>query len=142
MDYFWIKALHIISVVTWIGGMLVVAITLAAFSKSSSPHDGAGSALLSSVRQWDRRITTPAMIFVWCLGLALATTGGWFSDIWMMIKLGIVGLLSALHGALSGRLRRLSTTHGTSSAMRPFPFAPVILVATATIILLVVLKPI
>ncbi len=28
MDYLWLKALHIVAVVTWVGGMLVVAVAM------------------------------------------------------------------------------------------------------------------
>ncbi len=34
MDYLWLKALHVAAVLVWIGGLLVVAVAIAALSLS------------------------------------------------------------------------------------------------------------
>jgi protoporphyrinogen IX oxidase len=142
MDYLWLKALHITAVVTWVGGMLAAAVAVAAISGARDQHEIAGrTAFLAHVRRWDRRVTTPAMLLVWLLGLALALTGNWFPQAWLVAKLALVLLLSALHGLLSGNLRRhsLSQHPGSPASLRHAAAAAV--VAVLIIIVLVVVKP-
>ncbi len=57
--------------------------------------------------QLDRRVTSPALLMTWALGLSLAVWAGWFPSTWLIVKLIFVVALSALHGMQSGRLRRL-----------------------------------
>ena len=140
MDYLWLKALHIVAAVTWVGGMLAVAIALVA--ASGSPGEIAGrSALLASVRTWDQRVTTPAMLLVWIAGLALALTGDWFPQPWLLLKLSVVLLLSALHGVLSGTLRKLAASQAPDVAPPLRYAAGAIQIAISLIVVLVVIKP-
>jgi uncharacterized integral membrane protein (TIGR00701 family) len=142
MDYLWLKALHITAVMTWIGGILVTAVTLTALPAARDRHEAAfWSALLGHVRRWDRRVTTPAMLLTWALGLALALTGHWFPQRWLAIKLSLVLLLSALHGVLSGSLRRLSRSDSTGVPAHFRYAAAAVVLAVFIIVLLVVLKP-
>lgn len=143
MDYLWLKALHIVAVVTWIGGILVVGVTLAAVSGARDQQEIATrSAFLVHVRRWDQRVTSPAMLLVWIFGLALALTGNWFPQPWLLAKLALVLLLSVQHGVLSGRLRRLAHSQEPSSpASLPYAAAAVV-IATFIIVVLVVTKPI
>jgi len=140
--YLWLKALHIAAVVTWIGGMLGAALALCVASASKGEADGAGRLVaLGVVRRWDNRVTSPAMVLVWMLGLLLALQGNWFGAIWLTIKIMLVLGLSALHGMLSGSLRNLAR-----AAPRPPPASlrhvPMLtLVTAAAIIILVVVKP-
>jgi uncharacterized membrane protein len=113
MTYLLLKAGHVAAVLVWIGGMLAAA--------------------LAPVPRWDRLVTTPAMLLAFAFGLALATTGGWFPQAWLIGKLAVVLALAALHGVLSGRLRR--------GLAPPRYAAPLIVVAAAVIALLAVVKP-
>ncbi|MGO4683410.1 CopD family protein [Hyphomicrobium sp. 2TAF46] len=143
MDYLWIKALHIVAVVTWIGGMLVVAVTIAAVADVRGQQEIATrSAFLECVRRWDQRVTSPAMLLVWILGLTLALTGNWFPQTWLLAKLALVLLLSALHGVLSGRLHRLSRSQVPSSPAALRYAGAAVVIATLIIVVLVVTKPI
>ncbi len=141
MDYVWLKALHIAAVATWVGGMLVAAVTVAAFSVSPTETPG-GAVILDAVRSWDRRVTAPAMFLVWGLGLTLALKGGWFAAPWLILKLVLVLLLSVLHGLLSGTLRRLGRPD-SRRAPAFLAYAPTVIVTcVALIVVLVVIKPI
>jgi uncharacterized membrane protein len=141
MDYLWLKALHIVAIVTWIGGMLAVAISVEAVKGVPEGREKVSQlALLETIRRWDHRVTSPAMVLAWILGLTLALKGGWSPQTWFVVKFVLVLALSALHGVLSGRLRRL--LHSDEQVGVP-PYAAVgILVATALIVVLVVVKPI
>ncbi len=141
MDYLWLKALHIAVVMTWVGGMLVAAVTITAARSASANGAVERSGILSAVRSWDRAVTAPAMLLAWIVGLTLALKGDWFPAPWLLAKLALVFLLSALHGILSGSLRRLEHADTTSlpALLRHGPAATVITVAV--IVVLVVTKP-
>jgi protoporphyrinogen IX oxidase len=141
MAYLWLKALHITAVLVWSGGLFAAAFMVTAASKGS--HDELGRmALLAGIRRWDQRVTSPALLIVWGAGLALAMLGAWFPAPWLMIKLAIVVLLSALHGILSGTLRRLGHP-GASSPPSWLHHAPLLTVGgVIAIVVLVVIKPI
>ncbi|KFG68812.1 CopD family protein [Microvirga sp. BSC39] len=142
MDYLWLKALHIVAVITWVGGLLVVAVAIAAVSDARDQHAIASrGAFLTRVRRWDRRVTTPAMLLVWLMGLALASIGQWFPQAWLGAKLAVVLLLSAAHGLLSGNLRRLSLSQEPGSPAGLPHAAAAVVVAVLIIVILVVVKP-
>ena len=134
MDYVLLRTLHIAAVATWIGGMLAVAGILACRSQ-------ARARLLVSLRVWDRRVTTPAMLLAWILGLVLASTGGWFPQAWLIAKLFLVLCLSALHGMLVARLRKEATNPARQAWPGRFALLAGIFVATAIITVLVIVKP-
>jgi uncharacterized membrane protein len=142
MGYLWLKAFHIAAAVTWIGGMIAAAVTIAAFSGSGAGADASDRAvILKAVQHWDRQVTSPAMLLVWALGVSLALKGGWFSEIWLMLKLGVVLVLSGLHGMLSGTLRRLAQADGPPGlpVLRHIPAA--IVASVLFIVTVVVIKP-
>ena len=131
--YLWLKALHVAAAMTFVGGVLGVAAVLRAV--------GPGHAdLVRKVRRWDQRVTTPAMLLVWALGLSLALMGGWLRDGWLIAKLVFVIALSGVHGVQSAKLRRLAgglPTTPTSGLV-----APVIVGCVIAIAVLVVVKPV
>ena len=131
--YPWLKALHVVAALAFVGGVLAVSVLLRAL-----PADAAGAAPIArGVRRWDQAVTTPAMLLVWTLGLALATASQAFADGWLQAKLALVLALSGLHGVQSGRLRRLAG----GQPLRPFGIAPLVLACAAAIAVLAVAKP-
>lgn len=141
LDYLSLKALHIAAVAIWTGGMLLAAVTTAAAGSAAADAVAGRSTILNAVRQWDRRVTSPAMLLAWAFGLTLALQGGWFPAPWLIIKLALVLLLSALHGILSGTLRRLARADGSASSAM-LRHGPIVTVATVfAIVVLVVIKP-
>lgn len=96
-----LKAAHVVAVVVWVGGM-IAAPSLAA----SLPSDEAGRRAREALFAWFRRVVTPAMIITLALGLWLAQWADWFTSDWLQTKLVLVLAMTALHGFVSGRLRR------------------------------------
>jgi uncharacterized membrane protein len=138
--YPWLKAAHIAAAVAFVGGLLAGAIALATVRSERFPA-AATTAFIRVVRAWDRRVTTPAILLVWLLGLSLAFQGHWFGAFWLWAKLVLVLALSAWHGAQAGALRRMA---GGSAPDPPRgrQFAPLaIVVAILAIVLLAALKP-
>ena len=137
MLYLVLKALHVAAVITWIGGMLTVAIILACSGLQHSQD----IYWLNGLRAWDRRVTTPAMLLAWVLGLGLASIGDWFPQAWLMAKLVLVLILSGVHGMLVGRLRSLSSRPLAVALPNGFATAVGIILATAIITVVVITKP-
>lgn len=142
MDYLWLKAIHVAAAIIWIGGMLTVAITTTAVNVIPvDVSEARRGAFLLRIRRWDRTVTTPAMLMVWAFGLALAVTGQWLSQPWLIIKIALVIVLSGIHGMLSGGLRRL-TLEQQPSGIAAIRFAAVgILCIMIVVVGLVVIKP-
>ena len=49
------------------------------------------------------------MILLWVAGIWMIVSHGQFPHAWLLIKMVVVLVLSALHGLLSGNLRRLAS---------------------------------
>ncbi|MET2829301.1 CopD family protein [Mesorhizobium shangrilense] len=142
MDYLWLKAIHIAAVITWVGGMLVVAVTTTAFSAVAYDEaEARRGAFFAQVRRWDQRVTTPAMLLVWAFGLALAVTGQWLSQPWLLAKIALVIVLSGLHGMLSDGLRRLALGQPSRGAGKIRFAAAGIIGLVFVVVILVVSKP-
>src|ERR1041384_8684182 len=99
MMYLWIKALHVIAVISWMAGMLYLPRLFVYHCEAQR-----GSIQSETFKIMERRllkaIINPAMIVTWVLGLYLAWDGGWFQSGWLHGKLLLVVILSAVHGVL------------------------------------------
>ena len=104
MLYDWIKALHVVAIISWMAGLLYLP-RLMVYHTDSEPGSRQSETFKVMERRLLRAITTPAMIASWALGLALAVMGGWFAHGWLHAKLLLVLLLSAYHGMAAGWVR-------------------------------------
>jgi uncharacterized membrane protein len=137
--YLWLKAAHVAAVVVFAGGTLAAGIALTIL-----PRLNDGAAASAVLRRWDRRVTVPALAATWVFGLALALQGHWFAQTWLQVKLGLVLVLTAIHGLQAGRLRRLgSASLATSDGGTAAPSRSVLLAiaCVALIAVLAVVKP-
>jgi len=140
MIYLVLKALHVVAVMTFVGGVLSNALILRIF-RASAPGDMLRQRVIPVARAWDRLATTPAMAVVWAAGIALAIEGHWFGHPWLTVKIIAVIALSGIHGVHSGRLRRLELGTGDVAA-HGATFSPFFVLGTAAVaIVSVVLKP-
>ncbi len=104
--YPWIKALHVISVIAWMAGMLYLP-RLFVYHADKAPGSEASEMLKVMERRLLRAIINPAMIASFVFGgLLLATPGviDW-SAWWIHAKLALVVIMSGMHGYLA-RWRR------------------------------------
>lgn len=134
MDYSWLKAFHVAAVLMFVGGLVAQTIAVANLDRATRPA-------LAAVERWDKRVTMPAMLATWLLGVVIAVQGDFFSSGWLMAKLAIVVALSGLHGVQSGRLRR--AVSGSPAGAHEMPQRAPILVflGLAAIATLAVAKP-
>lgn len=94
--YLWLKALHVIAVISWMAGLLYLPRLFVYHCEAA-----AGSATSEQFKIMERRllkaIMTPAMVVAWAAGLGLAVTGGLFQDGWFHVKLTLVVLMTVCH---------------------------------------------
>jgi putative membrane protein len=97
MLYLWIKALHVLAVISWMAALLYLPRLFVYHADSETGSKQSGTFKVME-RRLLRAIATPAMIVTWASGLWLAYDAGLFRDGWLHGKLGLVLLLSAVHG--------------------------------------------
>lgn len=105
--YLWIKALHIIAVISWMAALLYMPRLLVYHCSAQK-----GSIQSETFKIMERRllkaIALPAMIVTWLAGLWLAyETGAWRAG-WFHGKFLLVLLLSAAHGMQSKWVREFA----------------------------------
>lgn len=130
MIYLSIKALHVAAVITFVSGLLVLALCAATGNLVT----------LRATRRWDRQVTTPALALVWITGPTIALMGHWFGAGWLTAKLPLVIFLSALHGTLAGLLRRAERDDTVRRSPVSRFAAPTVIVTVGAIVCLAVLK--
>ena len=105
--YLWIKALHVISVIFWMAGMAYLPRLFVYHAEAEAGSDKSETFKIME-RRLLRGIINPAMIATWILGILLLWSSDWtfLQHGWMHAKLALVLLLSALHGVMTGHVRR------------------------------------
>lgn len=96
--YSWFKALHIISVIAWMAGMLYLP-RLFVYHCAAAPGSELSETLKIMERRLLRAIINPAMIATFVFGGLLLDTPGivdWSSG-WIYVKLTLVAGLSVMH---------------------------------------------
>ena len=140
--YPWVKALHVISIIAWMAGMLYLP-RLYVYHADKAPGSEASEMLKIMERRLLRAIINPAMIAAFVFGgLLLATPGiiDW-SAWWIYAKLVLVLGMGALHGALSRWRRDFEADRNTRPA-RFYRFAnEVPTVLMIAIVILVIVRP-
>ena len=140
LAYPWVKAAHLIFVIFWIAGLFMLPrfLIYQAACPSGSPED---LAWVERVRRLRSIILSPSMILVWLLGLSLAFNIDAFQMPWFHAKLLLAVLLSAYHGWAVGLSRRIAKGYRPASDKTLRLMNEVPGIATALIVVLVIVKP-
>jgi protoporphyrinogen IX oxidase len=138
--YLWIKAFHIIAVVTWFAALFYLP---RLFVYHAAAEDEVSRERFKVMeRKLYRGIMTPSMLVVVALGIwMLALIPAWMQQGWMHAKLTLVAALIAYHFVCAWHLRQFAQDRNRRSHVyfRWFNEAPVI--ALIAIVVLVVVKP-
>jgi putative membrane protein len=138
--YEWLKAGHVIFVIFWIAGMLMLP-RFYVYHQESAPGSDEERRWIEREKKLRRIIITPAMIAVWVLGLTLAWTIQAWTQGWFLAKFALVVALSGYHGWMidyGKKLEQGSRPVG-GGALRMMNELPAI--AVVLIVVLVIVKP-
>jgi protoporphyrinogen IX oxidase len=138
--YPWIKALHVIAVISWMAGMLYLP---RLFVYHCEAEVGSKQSETFKVMEWRllKVIINPAMIIAWLAGLYLAWSGHWYTSGWFHAKLTLVVILSGLHGFFSRWVRDFAADRNTRSQKFYRLINEVPTVMMIFIVILVIVKP-
>ena len=134
----WIKALHVMSVIAWMAGMLYLP-RLFVYHASATGETSQTFKVME--RRLLKAIMNPAMIATWLTGLYLAYAEGFYRDGWLHAKLALVVLMSGVHGLLSARVRTFAEDRNRSSGRFYRVLNEVPTVLMIGIVILVIVKP-
>ena len=99
----WIKALHVVSVMAWMAGMVYLPRPFV-YHADAAPGSEQSETFKVMEHRLLHAIINPAMIAAWVFGLLLVATPGvvdW-SMRWPWVKAAMVIAMSAVHGMLAG----------------------------------------
>jgi len=136
----WLKALHVIVVITWMAGMLYLPRLFVYHAEAQK-----GSNVSETFKVMERRllkmIINPSMILVFLTGISLAFMTGYWQSGWLQAKFILVLGLGGLHGYFARCVRAFAKDANERSARfyRVLNEAPTILMIL--IVVLVVVKP-
>ncbi len=136
----WIKAFHVIFVVSWFAGLFYLP---RLFVYHCEVQDAVGLARFGVMERKLYAIMTVGMIGTWLLGLTMIVLnpGYLHSGGWLHVKIALVVLLSGYHGWLKTCVRRFAANVNRRSARfyRWINEVPALLLIA--IVILVIVKP-
>jgi putative membrane protein len=113
--YLWIKAFHVIAVISWMAGMLYLP-RLFVYHAMAKPGSEQSETFKVMERRLLRYIMTPAMIVTWLLGIVLVLETQAFGTGWFRVKFALVLILTIMHGLFSHWMRDFAFDRNPRSA--------------------------
>nr|WP_316657046.1 protoporphyrinogen oxidase HemJ [uncultured Gellertiella sp.] len=138
--YLWVKALHVIAVISWMAGLLYMPRLFIYHGDSEK-----GSVQSETFKVMERRllnvIMTPAMLLSWLLGLYMAAMIYHFEGGWLHAKLLAVAALTGVHVFFARAVGQFGRDENTRSPRfwRLANEIPTVLMIV--IVILVIVKP-
>ena len=138
--YLWVKALHVIAVISWMAGMLYLP-RLFIYHCDAEKGSKQSETFKVMERRLLRLIINPAMVMSWVLGLWLGWAGGHFASPWFHAKLLFVVALSAVHGYFSAAVRSFAEDRNDKPPRHWRIINEVPTILMILIVILVIVKP-
>ena len=136
----WLKALHVVSVIAWMAGLLYLP-RLFVYHCAAEKGSKQSETFKVMEHRLLRFIMNPAMIVVWVTGPWLAWAPGMLHDRWLWAKFVLVVVLTGYHHAL-GIWRKGFATDRNVHDQRFYRLANEVPTALMVgIVILVVVKP-
>ncbi len=136
----WLKALHVIAVISWMAGLLYLPRLMVYHSEAER-----GSAQSETFKVMERRllraIMNPAMIVVWISGPVLAWQLGYFGDTWFWAKMLLVAILSWFHHQLAHHVKAFGADANVKKSKYYRIINEVPTVLMIGIVVMVIVKP-
>lgn len=137
--FLWVKAIHVIAVISWMAGMLYLPRLFIYHCDAEK-----GSAQSETFKVMEQRllrlIINPAMVVTWALGLWMAYQLYPFGY-WLWVKIAAVVALSAVHGRFSKAVREFGEDRNTRSARHWRMMNEVPTLLMIVIVVMVIVKP-
>jgi protoporphyrinogen IX oxidase len=140
--YPWLKALHIIAVITWMAGLLYLPRLFVYHAEAPAGSNRAATFAIME-RRLMRGIMMPALVMAYLFGIALLATPGivdWGQG-WIWTKLALVLLLTVFHGLLERWRRDFAAGRNAHRARFYRIVNELPTLAMIAIVILVVVKP-
>ena len=138
--YEWIKAFHVIAVISWMAGMLYLPRLFVYHCEAEI-----GSKQSETFKVMERRllkgIINPAMILTWLLGLYMVWAGHWYSAGWFQAKFVLVLVMSGIHGFFTRCVRDFANDRNIRSQKFYRIINEIPTVWMICIVMLVIVKP-
>ena len=101
--YDWLRAIHIIAVIAWMGGMLIYP-RLLVYRLEGEGDERLEKMMDAAANRTRTIIINPAMVLAWLLGIGLASSNFSYYSVqpWFWAKIVLVLALSGLHGYFIG----------------------------------------
>ncbi|MCK7472903.1 MAG: protoporphyrinogen oxidase HemJ [Rhodopseudomonas palustris] len=138
--YLWVKALHVIAVISWMAGMLYMP-RLFVYHCDAPVGSKQSETFKIMERRLYKAIMNPAMMVAWVVGLYIAYEQNYFTDGWFHAKLAAVVLMTVIHVMLGRYVRAFAADQNrhTHKFYRVINEIPTLLMIGAVIF--VVVKP-
>jgi putative membrane protein len=138
--YPWVKAAHVIFVIFWMAGLFMLP-RFYIYHQITAPGSAEDKLWIERERRLRAIIITPAMMLVWTFGLMLAFDQDLWGVHWFQAKFLTVFLLSGYHGWAVNYGRKMAAGRRAQkdTALRWMNEIPGI--ATAIIVILVIVRP-
>ena len=139
--YLLFKSLHLISVISWMAGLLYLPRIFVYHSEAS--HDSQKDVFKTMERKLYNYIMMPAMLASWLFGILLLHSIGFsvFFELWMLIKSTLIIILTYYHFSLGKYLNDFATDNNkkTSKFFRIYNEIPTIILIV--VIFVAIFKP-
>ena len=140
--YLWIKAFHIIAVISWMAGLLYLP-RLFIYHCDAEPGSEKSETFKIMERRLYRAIMNPARIVALVLGVVLAVGQSpdiWF-EVWFQVKLVCLVILMAMHDLMGKWLRAFEADANDKSStfFRYMNEVPTVLMIL--IVIMVIVRP-
>jgi putative membrane protein len=141
MTILWVKALHVISVIAWMAGMLYLP-RLFVYHAQATPGSESSETFKVMERRLLRAIINPAMAATFIFGITmLVLEPALLHEPWLHLKLVLVLVLGALHGKFS-KWRREFEQDRNRTSVRTFKIMnELVTLAMIGIVILVIVRP-
>ncbi len=140
--YLLLKSLHLISVISWMVGLLYLP-RIFVYHSENKDHNNTSKVFKTMEKKLFNYIMMPAMILTWLFGLLLISSLGFsmFLEFWMQLKVVFVLLLTFYHFYLGRCVKYFSINQNLnpSKFYRTINEVPTILLIL--IVFIVIFKP-
>ena len=136
----WIKALHVLAVISWMAGQLYLP-RLMVYHVDAEPGSKQSETFKVMERRLLKAIMTPAMLVVWITGLWLAHASFGFKGGWLHFKILLVVLMTVSHALQAKWVKDFAADANTKTGyyFRVANEVPTLLMIG--IVILVIVKP-